>query len=26
MSSALTSPLHSFRGRLDAGSRAEDDD
>ena len=26
MSSALTSRLHSFRGRLDAGSRAEDDD
>jgi hypothetical protein len=26
MSSALTSRLHSFRGRLDAGSRAEDED
>ena len=26
MSSAITSRIHSFRGRLDAGSRAEDDD
>jgi cell division protein FtsW (lipid II flippase) len=26
MSSAITSRLHGFRGRLDAGSRAEDDD
>jgi uncharacterized membrane protein HdeD (DUF308 family) len=26
MSSAITSRLHGFRGRLDAGSRAEDED
>jgi hypothetical protein len=26
MSSAITSHLHGFRGRLDAGSRAEDDE
>ncbi len=26
MSSAITSRLHGFRGRLDAGSRAEDDE
>jgi hypothetical protein len=26
MSSVITSRLHGFRGRLDAGSRAEDDE
>jgi len=26
MSAAITSRIHGFRGRLDAGTRAEDDD